>query len=1132
LPGINPTEKITGSVMKFIADFHIHSFYSRATSKELNFEQLNRWAQIKGIQVVGTGDISHPGWLNEMEEKLEPAEEGLFKLKSNVELKNVPLACAGPVRFILAGEISNIYKKHDKVRKIHNIVFLPSFGAVRKFQNSLEKIGNIRSDGRPILGLDARDLLEIVLETDNQAQLIPAHIWTPWFSLFGSKSGFDSIEQCFEDLTPHIFALETGLSSDPPMNWRLSALDHYTLISDSDAHSPQKLGREANLFFTELSYPTIFQALKSGDPQKFKGTVEFFPEEGKYHYDGHRKCGICWGPKTTIKNKSICPKCGKPVTIGVMHRVELLADRVEGKKPDQSHSFQSLIPLTEILTEIYGVGPSSKIIQKNYNDLVNQLGSELDILQNIPLIEIEKTTDSKLAEAIRRMRCGEVITVPGYDGEFGKIKLFSQKENSSAKQLFLFETDSIKDKPKVSEKSIQLSLFDLGDQIYPHKNNSYVISEKYKKGLKTKETIKRDELIYNSFYQAAGGLEKEISSKEQIESDIKSHTVLAGLNGKQREAVFCVDTPLVIVAGPGTGKTRTITHRIAYLILEKGILPENILAITFTNKAAQEMSSRLLNLLPEEIVKKIFIKTFHALGTKILREAGEAIGFTPNFVILSEPDRQLFFKNIFPEVEESKINSILENIAFTKNHLFELKSNQSEAEIKYLLYLTKYEVELRRNLLADYEDLVQKTVQLFKNFPETLKKYQEIFRWITVDEYQDVNYAQYCLLKMMTVGGTNLCVIGDPNQAIYGFRGADPKYFLKFQKDFPAAKVIRLNKNYRSTTTISDASTQIITSKIEVVPDIRSENIYQSKIEIYQASTEKAEAEFVVEQIEKMVGGTSYFSLDSGRVSSNIESTERSFSDFAVLYRVKAQSYALIKTLNRSGIPFQTMGQLPFFENNVIKRIISCLWFIHNPASLYAIAKVENLQKNILEKLLILKNTDCNSVGNLIEQIYEIVFKNRVGTKKNDLVKKLILKAIPFENRLGDFLGQCVLSQETDEYDAKVDRVALLTLHAAKGLEFPVVFIVGCEENLLPFRREAETCVLEEERRLLYVGMTRAQHILFLTHSKSRFIWGKKCKNQPSQFLENIKEELKNQKESFRKNNQKKKNKPEQLTLF
>jgi uncharacterized protein (TIGR00375 family) len=416
--------------MKFIADLHIHSHFSRATSKDLTFEHLARWAQLKGVHIVGTGDLSHPGWLQEMKEKLEPAEEGLFRLKSDYATavqREIPPACQGsqnPVRFVLSGEISNIYARGGKTRKIHNIVFAPSFEAVEKLQAALERIGNIRADGRPILGLDSRDLLEIVLATDPQCYLIPAHIWTPWFSLLGSKSGFDSVAECFGDLTPHIFALETGLSSDPPMNWRVADLDRYTLVSNSDAHSAEKLAREATLFDTELSYPALFAALQTGDPATCQGTIEFFPEEGKYHFDGHRNCGIRWDPVTTLAHQGICPKCGKEVTVGVMHRVELLADRPQGGRPPRIHPFHSLIPLSEILAEVHGVGPDSKQVGAEYLKLLGRLGPELAILRDIPLAEITAAGGERVAEGIGRMRRGEVTAQAGYDGEYGVIKLF------------------------------------------------------------------------------------------------------------------------------------------------------------------------------------------------------------------------------------------------------------------------------------------------------------------------------------------------------------------------------------------------------------------------------------------------------------------------------------------------------------------------------------------------------------------------------------------------------------------------------------------------------------------------------------------------------------------------------------
>ncbi len=419
--------------MQFIADLHIHSKFSRATAKTLDLENLHLAAQKKGITVIGTGDFTHPGWHAEIREKLVPAEEGLFRLKDNLRHlidPHVPPACRSEPRFMLVSEISNIYKKDGKTRKIHNLVFLPDLESVAKFNRTLEKIGNIHSDGRPILGLDAKNLLEIVCETSTHGFLIPAHIWTPWFSILGSKSGFDSIEECFEDLTPYIFAVETGLSSDPPMNWRFSGLDGLTMVSNSDAHSPAKLGREANIFNTELSYPAIKSAIRSGDPAHFLGTFEFYPEEGKYHLDGHRKCNVRLWPQNTLKQGGICPQCNKPVTLGVLYRVEELADRPQGLKPHNHHPYYHIIPLTEVLSEILMVGPGSKKVHKNLNELLKKYGPELKILHSLESQRLGDSGIPLLGEAITRMRSGKIERDPGYDGEFGKIKMFKPSERA------------------------------------------------------------------------------------------------------------------------------------------------------------------------------------------------------------------------------------------------------------------------------------------------------------------------------------------------------------------------------------------------------------------------------------------------------------------------------------------------------------------------------------------------------------------------------------------------------------------------------------------------------------------------------------------------------------------------------
>lgn len=418
--------------MKFIADFHIHSRFSRATSKSLDLEHLYVSAQLKGITVIATGDITHPEWFKEICEKLEPAETGLYRLKKHIEKKCdewVPLLCRGKVRFVLNTEISSIYKKKGKTRKNHNLFFFPDLVVAESFNRKVAKIGNIVSDGRPILGFDTRNLLEILLETSEQAFLVPAHIWTPWFSLLGSKSGFNSLKECFDDLSSHVFAVETGLSSNPVMNWRVSFLDGLTLISNSDAHSPDKLGREANIFNTELSYPAIKKAIQYRNSKNFLGTYEFYPEGGKYYLDGHRNCGVHFSPEMSLTNGGKCPICEKPLTVGVLNRVDELCDRKEGEKPQKTSPFYSKIPLKEILSEILKVGVGSQKVMRYYQHCLHVLGPELAILDSVPLPDIELAGIPMLKEAVKRMREGNIHIVPGYDGVFGKIQIFKENEN-------------------------------------------------------------------------------------------------------------------------------------------------------------------------------------------------------------------------------------------------------------------------------------------------------------------------------------------------------------------------------------------------------------------------------------------------------------------------------------------------------------------------------------------------------------------------------------------------------------------------------------------------------------------------------------------------------------------------------
>lgn len=413
--------------MRIIADLHIHSRYSRATSKEMEVETLAKWAGFKGIDILGTGDFTHPAYFSQLKEKLEPVEGGLFRLKGG----------NNSVRFMITGEVSNIFSQGGRVRKIHTLIFVPSFAVAEKINLRLAKFGKLASDGRPVFGFPVKELVKIVTDVSQECLLVPAHAWTPWFSIFGAASGFDSIEECFQEESGHIFALETGLSSDPQMNWRLSALDKICLLSNSDAHSPSRIGREANVFDLPLDYAMILNAIRNRDKKNFLYTLEFFPEEGKYHYDGHRNCGVLSSPAESRKNKNLCPVCGRSLTLGVMHRVESLADRKEGFIPGGAIPAKHLVPLEEIIAEVLGQAVGTKAVQAEYYRLISVLGPEFKILLDVPLEELARAASSQICEAIARVRQGKVNIVPGYDGVYGKVTILGKRPQEE-KQFSLF----------------------------------------------------------------------------------------------------------------------------------------------------------------------------------------------------------------------------------------------------------------------------------------------------------------------------------------------------------------------------------------------------------------------------------------------------------------------------------------------------------------------------------------------------------------------------------------------------------------------------------------------------------------------------------------------------------------------
>jgi DNA helicase II / ATP-dependent DNA helicase PcrA len=1075
--------------MKFIADLHIHSKYSRATAKNLDFEHLYQTAQIKGISVVGTGDFTYPAWLEEIETKLEETEPGLFSLKKEIaeELdKGIPEKCRSQVRFMLQTEISNIYKKNGRVRKNHNLIYFPDLSSVRRFNAKLDTIGNIRSDGRPILGMDAADLLSLMLDINDQGFFVPAHIWTPWFSLFGSKSGFDSLEECFGSLKKHIFAAETGLSSDPPMNWRVEDLDQLSLISNSDAHSPGYLGRNANVFNTELSFKHIRQALENHDANSYLGTLDMYPHQGKYHYDGHRKCNISLNPAETAELDDICPECGRKVTLGVLNRVQELASRPEGYVPKNRHSFRHIIPLADILSDIFGVGPKTKRVAQAYQKAVESLGPELFILTDKSIADIDKAGVPLLGEAINRMREGNIHIEPGYDGEYGKVGIFSQAEKQSLK----------------GEKTL-FSDFSAG------------VAEPAPKYRKSKKANPK----------------KKSEKKTNPVPRVLHQDVLEGLNPEQQQVVDSEKRAVVIQAGPGTGKTRTLTAKIAHLVSKKGLDPGCVLALTFTNKAAKELNKRIEKYLPASS-DPVLSATFHAFCLKLLKEYKEF-----NAILLDDEQRLALVREAMGK-RAGKVARFDHLISLCKQRLLlaeddlasVLKEEKPPENFKkvYEAYLSL----CRQTNMADFEDLILLTLEMFRQDQGLLKDIQNRYQYVFVDEVQDLNFAQYELVRLLSKEGY-ITAIGDPDQSIYGFRGSDNRYFKQFELDFPDCRKFTLTRNYRSEQSILDASFQVISRSLETDETLRvfSDIENYKKIMVKETNSEEAEAVAIGKMIEALTGGISFFSMDADRVDAD-HSKDYSFSDFAVLFRTRKQAEVFIRVFEKAGIPYQPADRQFFDQMEGIGDLLHLCRHIAHDEKTIALQKSKSLPvlKNVNTLREAVRDLDnehkldflCRETG-LLEVI-----------QAKDQIKQAYerLLGIAREHRdLKSFLNALALNQDADTLEYAVEKVSLLTLHAAKGLEFPVVFVAGCEQGLIPFAKDGETIDdIEEERRLFYVAMTRAMDILCLSYTKKRHVYGKILKRQRSVFIDDIEKKLiKLEKTAVRMPKEKK---PTQMELF
>ncbi|SCG48223.1 UvrD-helicase domain-containing protein [Micromonospora halophytica] len=1031
-----------GGVPPFVADLHIHSKYSRACSRDLTLPNLGWWARRKGIGVLGTGDFTHPAWYDHLRESLRPAEPGLYRLSPEVErdvARRLPPrladeAEADPVRFMLSVEISTIYKRDDRTRKVHHLIYLPDLDAVARFNAALGRIGNLGSDGRPILGLDSRDLLEITLEASPDGYLVPAHIWTPWFSALGSKSGFDAIADCYADLAEHVFAVETGLSSDPEMNWRVGSLDRYRLVSNSDAHSPPALAREATVFATGRDYFAVREALRTGDG--LAGTIEFFPEEGKYHADGHRLCGVNWSPERTREAGGRCPECGKPLTVGVLSRVEELADRPAGHRPAHAREVTHLVPLAEILGEINKVGARSKKVEGKLNELVAALGPELEILTRTPLDEIGRVGGELLAEGVGRLRRGDVRRVPGYDGEYGVITLFDPAElggaGASAAQETLFDV------PVPAQRTPA--------EPAPRPKAKRPVAAKAEPKRKAAPPPPPPIAPVPSPHEP---FEPMLAGMEEVGTGL-----LDRLDAMQRVAASAPGGPLLIVAGPGTGKTRTLTHRIAYLCAELNVFPEQCLAITFTRRAAEELRHRLDGLLGP-VAEDVTVGTFHSLGLTILRENAQAAGLPGDFRIADDAERTA------------------------------ARTEAGDDDARYAALLRKQD-------LVDLDELLTLPVALLKADKKLVRDYRERWRWIFVDEYQDVDAVQYELLRLLSPADGNLCAIGDPDQAIYSFRGADVGYFLRFSQDFTDARLVRLNRNYRSSAPILAAAVQAIAPSSLV----RGRRLDPARLDPeaplvgrYPAASVSDEADFVVRTVDELVGGLSHRSLDSGRIDGR--STTLSFSDIAVLYRTDSQAAPIVDALARANIPVQKRSHDRLRDRPGVMAIAREL------------RHADGLGGGLPARVRL--------AGQVLAERFATPTLDGSAAVRPEDVRVAVDLLTPLARRCGDdlglFLSQLATGAEVDSLDPRAEAVTLLTLHAAKGLEFPVVFLVGAEDGLLPLRwpgTEPDDDAVAEERRLFFVGLTRAQDRLYVSHATRRVRHGAERDCRPSPFLDVI----------------------------
>ncbi len=1051
----------------FIADLHIHSRFSMATSRQLTVSHLAGWAMCKGIHVLGTGDFTHPSWQAELEKELEYDEEsGFYRIRNHAQkVLDADMEGAEPPLFCLQTEISSIYKRGGRSRRVHNLVFFKRLDDVKRFSRRLAAIGNIESDGRPILGLDAHDLLELVLETSDSGVLIPAHIWTPWYSLFGSKSGFDAIEECFGDLTGHIFALETGLSSDPAMNRLVSALDNYVLISNSDAHSGPNLGREANLFHGSPSYDGMFDALRraarreghEGAGIHFEGTLEIYPEEGKYHLDGHRNCHVVLTPEESAACDNICPVCGKPLTIGVLHRVWELADRKEPARLAHEPVPRPVIPLTVILGQLSGSSAQTRMVQGLYKDALQHLGSEFDILSLLPEKRIE-AYNPWLAEAVRRIRAGEITLQGGYDGDFGTITIFNEDE---LKEIRSAVTALHGQRGRRTGNSGRL--LHVQDRVRPAKPASGEAQQ------------------YRAVMPAPGPALQQERERHAREKALESGTRL--LTREQEQACEHEGGPLMVIAGPGSGKTRLLIERMIRL-LEKGTPAGSILALTFSRRAAMEIEERAR--LRLEHAELPFCGTFHALAWKLLRVQH------PDVLLLSEAQSRALLARAAEDVASM-------TDAATRVRLMETCRLARERCVSFARGSVEERLAARYTELkhagghwrVDFADLLEwLTKSLLKN--KCLLQPAHVL----VDEVQDLSALQIRLLKVLLPrSGEGFFAIGDPDQSIYSFRGAAGNVVEQFRAIWSALQVIELTRSFRSTQNILDAAGRALGERAGGA--MVAVSAASAELTACEAPSQGIEERWVAEQILRLLPATSHTVQDARRRDKGtfIAALEGALnpSDIAVLVRLRAQIPSLVKVLWKAGIPVQAPSLEQFWKIEGMDRVLDWL--------------EDRVTSGHWEAGLGL----TGDLGRRAARPGELVPALRAAGLADDALLaseawRQLEKACEQAGSWEGLFEEIRWREEADLLRTKSESVRCMTMHAAKGLEFQVVFLPGFNQGLMPLDRAIlgtgtsaqDAADVEEERRLLYVALTRASRGVFVSWARERRLFGRELVLEPS----------------------------------